>query len=158
MKKIDFSKIAINTVSAGVGGVAGVEIDNFAGKMPIPKPFIQMGKIAASIAAIFFMPKNEMVANVAAGMIGQSSAELYKQITKRGGIGALDEIFVNENGVRTDAYGNPVIIDGVGYTDAQGNEVDENGLIGSDEETEEVSGYNDELISATETENQELFS
>lgn len=134
-KKIDFAKIAINTVAAAGAGVAGVEIDMLASKLPIPKPIIQVGKIAASIAAAFFMPKNEFVANATAGMIGQSSAELYKNVTNRGAIGDVEDeeigdqgdIFINENGVQTDAEGNPLIIDGIGYIDQDGNQVDENG-------------------------------
>lgn len=145
MKKFDFTKIAIHTGASGVAGIAGVEIDIMANKLPIPKPFVQLGKIAASIAATFFLPKNEIVASVASGMIGQSSAELYKTVTKRsasiGEIGAIDQIYVNENGVQTDAYGNPLVIEGIGYIDEEGNTVDEDGNV-----IEGTEGYQEDLI------------
>lgn len=146
MKKFDFKKIAISTFASSASGIVGVEVDLLASKMPIPKPIIQIGKIAASIAATFFMPKAEFVQHLASGMIGQSSAELYKSISKRGAIGEVEdsligdsEMFVNENGVRSDSDGNPLIIEGIGMVDAEGNQVDEDGNILAGVEDEEMS-------------------
>ncbi len=137
MSKVNFMAAATKSLASAGAGVAGVEIDILMAKTPLPKPIVQIGKIAASIAASFFMPKNEFVSNASAAMIGQSSAELYKSVTKRGGsisgvedeIGDAGTIYVNEQGVQTDANGNLLMIEGIGYVDADGNQVnlDENG-------------------------------
>jgi hypothetical protein len=148
MKKINFGKIATKTLSSAGGGIIGVEADVLASRLPFPKPIIQAGKIAAAIAASFFMPKQEIVQDMAKGLIGQSSAELYKSLTKRGSISGMDDdemvgntsdgtVYVNENGVQTDSMGNPLVIEGIGFVDQDGNQVDEEGnLIGEIDENE----------------------